>query len=137
MLLSDGCNAKVLVSEGMNISYHPCISQVQKSVVYYGTVRGRGVKNGKVGVTRGRTIEIRVRKGASVEGGSISRGEFRAFSLQCNTISRGMIPDKFCDFLLSVFVDEDEGIVARVVGVVLMPSFPRVDDIFIIADGDV
>ena len=48
-----------------------------------------------------------------------------------------MIPDEPCDFFLSVFIDEDEGVMARVVGVVFMPSFSRVDNIFIITDGDV
>ena len=48
-----------------------------------------------------------------------------------------MIPDESCDFLLSIFIDEHKGIVARVVSVVFMPSLPRVDDIFVITDGDV
>ena len=48
-----------------------------------------------------------------------------------------MIPDESCDFLLSIFIDKDEGIVARVVCIIFMPSFPRVDDILVITDGDV
>ena len=74
-LLSDGGNAKVLVSEGVDISNHSCISQMQEGIVYCGTVRGRRVKNGKVGVTRGGAIEVRMREGTGVEWGSIGRGE--------------------------------------------------------------
>ena len=48
-----------------------------------------------------------------------------------------MVPDKFCDFFLSVFVDENEGVMTRVVGIVLMPSFPRMDDVFVVTDRDV
>ena len=48
-----------------------------------------------------------------------------------------MIPDESRDFLLPIFIDKDKGVVARVMSVILMPSFPRVDDIFIITDGDV
>ena len=48
-----------------------------------------------------------------------------------------MIPDELCDFFLSIFIDEDEGIVARVVSIIFMPSFPRVEDIFVVTDRDV
>ena len=48
-----------------------------------------------------------------------------------------MVPDEFRDFFLSVFIDENEGVMARVVGIVLMPSFPRMDDVFVVTDGDV
>ena len=48
-----------------------------------------------------------------------------------------MIPNELGDFFLSIFIDKDEGVVTRVVGVIFVPSFPRMDDIFIIADRDV
>ena len=48
-----------------------------------------------------------------------------------------MIPDEFCDFFFSVFVDKDEGVMTGVVGIVLMPSFPRMDDVFVVTDRDV
>ena len=66
---------KVLVSEGMNISNHSCISQMQEGVVNCGTVRGRGVEDGKVSVTRGRAIKVCMGKGASMKRGSINRGK--------------------------------------------------------------
>ena len=47
-----------------------------------------------------------------------------------------MISDEFCDFF-PILINEDEGVVTRVAGVVFMPSFPRMDDIFIIADRNV
>ena len=76
-LLSDGGEAKVLVSKGVNIGNDSSISQVQEGVVNYGAVRGRGVEDGKVSVARGRTIEICVRERASMErssvGGEIGR----------------------------------------------------------------
>ena len=66
----------MLVSEGVDISYYSRIPQMQEGVIYYGAIRGRGVENGEVSVARGRAIEIRMREGASMEGGSISRGKF-------------------------------------------------------------
>ena len=48
-----------------------------------------------------------------------------------------MISDELCDFFLPIFIDEDEGIVARVVSIVFMPSFSRVDDILVVTDRDV
>ena len=66
----------MLVSEGVDISYYPCISQVQEGVVDCGAVRGRGVENGKISVTRDGAIKVRMGEGASMERGPISRGEF-------------------------------------------------------------
>ena len=71
----------MLVSKGVDISNDSSISQVQEGVVNYGAVRGRGVEDGKVSVTRGRTVEVCMGKGASMERGSIGRGELGAFSL--------------------------------------------------------
>ena len=48
-----------------------------------------------------------------------------------------MIPDELCNFFLSVLIDKDKGIMTRVVGIVLMPSFPRMDDVFVITNRDV
>ena len=48
-----------------------------------------------------------------------------------------MVSDELCDFFLSVFIDENEGVMTRVVGIVLMPSFPRMDDVFVVTDRDV
>ena len=127
----------MLVSESMDISNYSCISQMQEGIVYCGMVRGRGVKNGEVGVTRGGAIEVRMGEGTGVEWGSISRGEFRSFSLQCDTIPDGVIPDESRNFFLSVLIDEDKGVVMRVVSIIFIPSFPRMDDIFVITDGDV
>ena len=71
----------MLVSEGVDVSYYSRISQVQEGVVNCGAVRGGGVEDGKVSVTRGGTIEIRMGEGAGMKRGSISGGEFGAFSL--------------------------------------------------------
>ena len=127
----------MLVSKGVDISNDSSVPQVQEGIVNYGAVRGRGVEDDKVSVARGRTIEVCMGKGASVERGSISRGELGTFSLQCNTIPDRMVPDEFCDFFLSILIDENEGVMTRVVGIVLMPPFPRMDDIFVVADRDV
>ena len=80
-LLPDGGNTKVLVSEGVYIGDDSRISQMQKGVVNYSAVRGGGVEDGKVSVARGGAIEVRMGEGASMERGSISGGEFGAFSL--------------------------------------------------------
>ena len=71
----------MLVSEGVDISNDSSISQVQEGVVNRGAIRGGGVEDGKVSVTRGRTVEVCMGKGASMERGSIGRGEFGTFSL--------------------------------------------------------
>ena len=46
VLLSDGGNAEVLVSKGVNISNNSCISQVQEGIIYCGAVGGRRVEDG-------------------------------------------------------------------------------------------
>ena len=74
-LLSDGGNAEVLVSEGVDISYYSCISQMQKGIVDYGAVGGRGMKDAKVSIVRGGAIEVHMREGTSMERGPIGRGE--------------------------------------------------------------
>ena len=74
-LLSDGGNAKVLVSEGVYIGDDSCISQVQEGIVNYGAVRGRGMKDAEVSIARGWAIEVCMGKRASMERGSVGRGE--------------------------------------------------------------
>ena len=80
-LLSDSGNAEVLVSKGMDVGDNSRISQVQECVVNYGAVRGGGVEDSKVSVTRSGTIEVRMGEGAGMKRGSIGGGEFGAFSL--------------------------------------------------------
>ena len=65
----------MLVSESVDIGNDSCISQVQEGIVNCGTVRGRGVEDGKVSIMRGGAIEVRMGEGASMERSSISRGE--------------------------------------------------------------
>ena len=48
-----------------------------------------------------------------------------------------MIPDESCDFFLSVLIDKDKRVVTGVVSVILVPSFPRMDDVFVVTDRDV
>ena len=48
-----------------------------------------------------------------------------------------MIPDEFRNFFFSVFIDKDEGIVAGIMSIVFIPSFSRMDDVFVITDRDV
>ena len=48
-----------------------------------------------------------------------------------------MIPDESCNFFLSILIDKDERVVARVVSIVFVPSFPRMDDVFVVTDRDV
>ena len=65
----------MLVSESVDIGNDSCISQVQEGIVNCGTVWGRGVEDGKVSITRGGAIEVRMGEGVSMERSSISRGE--------------------------------------------------------------
>ena len=117
----------------MDISNDPCVSQMQEGIVDSGMVRGRRVENGKLSIMRGRAIEVCMGEEMSMERGTIDRGEFQTFSLQCNTIPNGMIPDESYDFFLSILVDKDKGVVARVVSIIFIPSFSRMDYVFLIA----
>ena len=94
------------------------------------------MEDGKVSVARDGAIKVRMGEGASMKRGSIGGGKLGSFSLQRNTIPSGMIPDEFCNFFLSIFIDKDKGVMARIVGVVFMPSFPGMDDVFVITDMD-
>ena len=94
------------------------------------------MKDAKISVARGRAIEVRMREGTSMERGPIGRGELQSFPLQRDTIPNGMIPDEFRNFFFSVFIDKDKGIVAGVTSIVFMPSFSRMDGVFIVTDRD-
>ena len=94
------------------------------------------MKNAEISVARGGAIEICVRERTGMERGPISRGKLRSFPLQRNTIPNRMIPDEFRDFFFPIFIDKDKGVVTRVVSIVFMPSFPRMDDIFVVTDRD-
>ena len=59
----------------MDISNDSCVSQVQKSVIYYGAIGGGGMEDGKVCVARGGAIEICMGKRAGMEGDSIGGSE--------------------------------------------------------------
>ena len=50
----------------------------------------------------------------------------RSFALEYYPISHWSVLDETSDFLVSVFVNEDEGVVFGISGVVLVPSFSRV-----------
>ena len=65
----------MLVSESVDISNDSCISQVQEGIVNCGAVRGRGVEDGEISITRGGAIEVRMGEGTGMERSSISRGE--------------------------------------------------------------
>ena len=65
-------------------------------------------------------------KGASVQWSTISRGVFRPLALEYDPVAYWGVLDESSDFLFPVLVDENEGVVFGVSGVVLVPSFPRV-----------
>lgn len=50
----------------MNVSNNSCVSQMQKCIVDYGSVGGRGVEDGEVSVSRGVPIEVCMGEGAGV-----------------------------------------------------------------------
>ena len=68
-------------------------------------------------------IEVGVGKGASMQRSTIGGGVFRPFALEYNPISYWGVLDVSSDFFFPILVDEDEGVVFGVSGIVLVPSF--------------
>ena len=69
-------------------------------------------------------------EGTSVQWSTIGRGVFRPFALEYNPISHWGVLDVSSDFLFPILVDEDEGVVFGVSGIVLVPSFSRMHKFF-------
>ena len=72
-----------------------------------------------------------------MQGSAIGEGMFCSLSLEHDPISYWSVLDKLSNFLLPVFIDEDEGVVFGISSIVFMPSFPRIYQLFVIADGNV
>ena len=51
---------------------------------------------------------------------------FRSFALEYNPISHWGVLDEAGDLLFPIFIDENEGVVLGISGVVFVPSFSRV-----------
>ena len=89
----DLCNAEILSSEGVHVSYYSWVSQVGKGVVDDEPVRCRGVERGKVSVPRDIAIEVCMGEGSGMERGCIDGGVLHSSSLQCYTISYIQVAD--------------------------------------------
>ena len=83
----DLCNAEILCSEGVNISYYALVSQLEKGVVNDESVWGGGVEWSEVSVPWLVAIEIGMREGSGVKGGSIDRSVLCSSPLQYYAIS--------------------------------------------------
>ena len=114
----------------MNVSNNPCISQVEECVIYNGAVNCGGVEEGQLCIAWSIPIEVGVGEGTSVQWGAIGGGMFRPLALKYDSISHWGIFDKSSDFLFPILVDEDEGVVFGISGVVLVPSFSRMHQFF-------
>ena len=68
----DFCDAKILCSEGVDVSYYSFVSQLEKGVVNDESVWGGGVEGSKISVSWLVTIEVGVGEGSGVERGSIN-----------------------------------------------------------------
>ena len=110
----------------MDVCDDPCISQVEECVIYHSAIDCGGVEEGQLRITRSVPIEIGMGERSGVQWGTISGGVFRSFALEYNPIAHWGVLDETSDFLFPILVDEDEGVVFGVSGIVLMPSFPRV-----------
>jgi hypothetical protein len=72
------------------------------------------------------------------EGDGIEGGCFGLSPLEVHVISHRDIADVFCDFLLILFINEDEGVMFGILPIVEHPLFSgMVSLIFVAADGDV
>ena len=83
----DFCDAKILGSKGVDISYHPWVSEMEEGIVNDKSVWSGGVERGQVSVSGHASIEVGVGEGSCVKGSSIDGGVLRPSSLQCDTIS--------------------------------------------------
>ena len=70
-------------------------------------------------------------EGASVQWSAIGGGMFRSFALKYNPISYWGVLDVSRDFFFPILVDEDEGVVFGVSGIILVPSFSRMHQFFL------
>ena len=77
----DLCNAKILSSKGVNVSYHSWVSQVGKGIIDDGSVRRRGMERSKISVPRDIAIEVCMGEGPSMERGCVDGGVLRSSSL--------------------------------------------------------
>ena len=65
-------------------------------------------------------------EGSSMEGGAISGGVLRSLALEYYPIPYWGVLDEAGDLLLPILVDEDEGVMLGISGVIFMPSFSGV-----------
>ena len=73
---------KILRSEGVNIGYHPLVSQLEKGVVNDEPIWSGGVEGGEISVPWFVTIEVGMREGSGVERSSIDCSVLRSSPLQ-------------------------------------------------------
>ena len=66
-----------------------------------------------------------MREGSGMQRGTIGGGVFRSFALEYNPISHWGVLDESSNFFLSIFINEDEGVMFGVSSIVFVPSFPR------------
>ena len=56
----------MLLPEGVDVCNDPCVSQVQKCVIYNGAIDCRGVKKGQLRIAWSIPIEVRMGKGSGM-----------------------------------------------------------------------
>ena len=83
----DFCDAKILCSEGVDVGYYSLVSQLEKGVVNDESVWGGGVEGSKISVPWLVTVEVGVREGSGVKGGSIDHSVLCTSSLQYYAVS--------------------------------------------------
>ena len=120
----------------MDISYYSSVSQLKEGVVNDESIWGGGVEGGEISVPWHVTIEIGMREGSGMKGGSVDRSVLCPLSLQCHTISQVQIANILGQFLSSILINEDKWVVLCVVNVELDPVFPRVIWVFFVAVTD-
>jgi hypothetical protein len=73
-----------------------------------------------------------------MERNGVERGIFRSLPLEMHVISHRCVLNVFCNFLFVLLIDEDKGVMFRVVPIVDHPISTRmVGVVFITADGNV
>jgi hypothetical protein len=109
----------------MNISDDSGVSEVNECIIHKLSIDGTWVENGKVSVFDAGGVEVRMRKGASMQSHAVDQISLLATSLNCHSISNRDVSDILSHLCLPLLVAEEQLVVHRVSVVVEHPVVTR------------
>jgi hypothetical protein len=115
----------------VNIGNNSSVSEVDECIVYKSTIDRAWVKDGEVGVFNARGVEVRMRKGASMQSHAVNRVSLLATSLDRHSISNRDVSDILSYLGLPLLVAEEQLVVRRVSAIVEHPVVARMISIFL------